>query len=156
MFKQLPKCLSKAYGFTLIELMVVVAIIGVLAAIAYPSYTTSVQKSKRTGAKVAVMEVAQAQERFFSINMRYAPDMTTLGLGNTDNYDINVAGLQSDGSTACSASNCITYKAEAKVKTGSPQEGDGLCQLFTLTHTGVQAANDAKDGAGTDTSSVCW
>ncbi len=154
--KYLPRNGLNAYGFTLIELMVVVAIIGVLASIAYPSYMSSVQKSKRTGAKVAIMEVAQAQERYFSLNMRYADSMLTLGLGDADEYGISVSGLQSNGSTACSAINCVTYTIKAKVKTGVSQANDSPCQLFTLTHTGVQAANNAIDGTGTDTSTTCW
>ncbi len=60
-------------GFTLIELMIVVAIIGILATIAYPSYQDQVRKSRRASAMIAVEEVAQAQERNRSLNMPIRP-----------------------------------------------------------------------------------
>ena len=163
MLRQFPKCFPKgnlnADGFTLIELMVVVAIIGILASIAYPSYVSSVQKSKRTGAKVAIMEVAQAQERYFSVNMQYAYNLTTLqassgaNLGDNDDYTITVAGNKSDGTVCTSSEVCVTYTVTAVPKTTSPQDNDSSCKKFTLTHTGIQAA---EDSGATDTSSVCW
>lgn len=156
--KRLPKNLSSAYGFTLIELMIAVAIIGILASIAYPSYMSSVQKSKRTGAKIAIMEVAQGQERFFSINMKYAHDLAALNAnaitsGNADDYTVTVAGLKSDGNACTSSDICVTYTVKAIPKTTSPQKNDSSCKEFTLTHTGIQAAEDEN---GVDTSSTCW
>ena len=53
-------------GFTLIELMIVVAIIGLLAAVAYPSYTDSVAKGKRGEARAAILDLLQQQERYFT------------------------------------------------------------------------------------------
>ena len=62
----------KAGGFTLIELMIVVAVIAVLASIAYPSYTAQVRKSKRAAAKAEMVEYAQRAERQFTLNNSYA------------------------------------------------------------------------------------
>lgn len=64
-------------GFTLIEVMIVVAIIGILAAVAYPSYQESVRKSARADAQADLMELAQISERFFTTNNRY--DQTRAG-----------------------------------------------------------------------------
>jgi type IV pilus assembly protein PilE len=58
-------------GFTLVELMIVVAIIGILAAIAYPSYTESIAKSKRAEARAQLLETAQLMQRFYSQNDSY-------------------------------------------------------------------------------------
>jgi len=167
--KKKPKFLLKSglntSGFTLIELMIVVAIIGILTSIAYPSYMSSVQKSKRTGAKVIVMEIAQAQERHFSVNMQYAYNIATLNLGSTTydangyakdyaaDYKVLVTGLNSNGTLCGSGEVCITYTVSAMPKTASPQNNDDSCKKFTLTHTGIQAAEDASTA---DTSSICW
>ena len=67
-------------GFTLIELMIVVAIIGILVAIAYPSYQEHIRKSRRVDAKSAVLDLAARQERYFSVNNRYATTPSDLGL----------------------------------------------------------------------------
>lgn len=58
-------------GFTLNELLVVLAIIGILSAIAYPSYVASISKSKRAEARAQLVEVAQYMQRFYSQNDRY-------------------------------------------------------------------------------------
>ena len=65
-------------GFTLIEMMIVVAIIAILAAVAYPSYQDSIRKSARADAQADLMELAQASERFFTLNNRY--DQTRAGV----------------------------------------------------------------------------
>lgn len=61
----------KASGFTLIELMIAVAIVAVLAAIAYPAYLDSVWKAKRAEAKAAIFKALQAEERYYTQNNTY-------------------------------------------------------------------------------------
>lgn len=64
-------------GFTLIEVIIVVAIIGILAAVAYPSYQESIRRSARADVQSDMMELAQVSERFFTANNRY--DQTRVG-----------------------------------------------------------------------------
>jgi type IV pilus assembly protein PilE len=63
--------MQRQTGFTLIELMVTVAIVGILAGVAYPSYQEYVRRSKRAEARAVLMEGAQWMERFYTENMKY-------------------------------------------------------------------------------------
>ncbi len=63
---------SRDAGFSLIELMVVVAIVAILAAIAYPNYTDTVRRSNRSDARATLLQIAQSLERYFTENNTYA------------------------------------------------------------------------------------
>ena len=152
---------KKTSGFTLIELMVVVAIVGILASIAYPTYTQHVQKTKRTDAMVALLQVAQLQEKFFSQNLRYADSQSTLSANATtenDLYDISICGATSADPTNCgscdntAANACISYTATATVRASGSQIHDTNCKTFSLTNVGVKSSTDSSDAA----SSGCW
>lgn len=69
---------AAAKGFTLIELMIVVAVVAILASIALPAYNDSVRKSRRAQAKADIVEYAQVAERFFSTNNTYVGFNATL------------------------------------------------------------------------------
>lgn len=83
-------------GFSLIELMVVVVIAGILAAVAYPAYTSHVQRGRRADAMAVLTAVVQAQERYRANNATYAATASALGVDVsqlTQIYSLTLAGV---------------------------------------------------------------
>lgn len=143
-------------GFTLIELMIGVAIIGILAGIAYPSYLKQVQKSNRSDAKVALNEAAQRLQRCFTAHGKYDTAagvcavvdslQTPGGITSTEGfYQVKIAA-DADLDTA-------TYKLTATPVAGGRQDSDDDCDLFTLNQLGVRAAFKSGNVDNTDN---CW
>lgn len=130
--------MKKNKGFTLIEMMIVVAIIGILAAIAYPSYDEYVKRANRTEGQAFLNDVAARQERYFSQNNKYINDVTKLGLSSanspTQKYAVSI--VLTAGS--------YTLTAEQKFN-------DSKCGNLTLTGLGVKG----RSGTG-KTIEDCW
>ncbi len=136
---------KKDSGFTLIELMITVAIIGILVAIAVPSYSAYLKDSRRTDAIVMLLEVAGEQERFYSENNEYAETMADLGYGTgTQN---SFASPDGHYNVTVSARTERTYTLTAAPVAGGAQAGDE-CGNFLVTSTGGKSVT----GSGTN----CW
>jgi type IV pilus assembly protein PilE len=116
-------------GFTLLELMIVVAVVGILAAIAYPSYTSSVVKGKRAQGRAAVAELLQQQERYMTQRNCY--------LAFTTNAAGVATALAPSPSTACGG----VTAASVPFKTVS---GDALGSSHYLLSAGLCTANGAN------------
>tara|TARA_R110001592_G_scaffold52511_7_gene160666 strand:+ start:7985 stop:8416 length:432 start_codon:yes stop_codon:yes gene_type:complete len=135
-------------GFTLIELMIVVAIIGILAAIVYPSYANSVKKTKRSDAQITLSRAATLQEREYTQNNGYTTTIADIGGATSDEgyYTISVSTT-----TACGIS-CFFLSATPVA--GGPQASDADCWTITLDHTGRKAS--ANKAGTANPSGTCW
>lgn len=133
-------------GFTLMELMVVVAIVGILVGIAVPTYQDSVRKSRRGQAKADLVEVAQAMERYYTSNNTYVGASLATIWGTpvqspktgTPQYAISF-----DGAVTSS-----TFKLQAVPSTSSGQSKD-KCGTLTVDNAGRKTPND-------DAHKECW
>lgn len=149
---------SAKAGFSLIELMVVVVIVGVLSAVAYPSYLDYVRKGKRAEGKSAVLSAAQALERYMTANNVYTTDLSAAGYraysgesAATSAYTLAVA----PGSTG-TINSSYRITATAVVgwgkNSGSPVvEDDQGCGQLIIDQTGAKSVS-----GGTMSASQCW
>ncbi|MFM9923997.1 type IV pilin protein [Variovorax sp. H27-G14] len=151
-------------GFTLIELMIVVAIVGILAAIAYPAYTDSVLKGKRAQARTALLELMQQQERYMTQHNSYLDFNTSVTGALTQgtmalpdpfpfkNYSGDSGTSPAYWITAgvCSSTSnpneCIKLIAK-------PTRTDALVGDLTLTSTGVKGCSGTASSANFR---LCW
>jgi type IV pilus assembly protein PilE len=138
-------------GFTLIELMITVAIIAILAAIVVPSYNAQVRKTRRADAVNSLLQSAQELERCRSDTNAYNDGTCTdFSAGvNSDQGFYTITSANADGGQQTASA----YTLVAKPAAGSPQNDDSLCAQFTLDQAGVKTAQNSDDE---DTSSDCW
>jgi type IV pilus assembly protein PilE len=132
-------------GVTLMELMIVVAIVSMIAAFAYPSYTQYIVKTKRTAATTTLLQVADRQQQFFMDNKRYATDLTNLG------YTANPLWVSDDGNTVPAGDMDAVYVfglvnvtptefMAFAVPIGQQQVRDRECGAMTLDHARTRKA----------------
>lgn len=140
---------SHPAGFTLIELMITVVVVGILGAIAYPSFMQAVYKSRRADGTAAVMRVQQALERWRSSNTAYTINASATGL--------NVPLVSGDGhyTVAITLPTATTYRVTATAQ-GS-QANDSKCRiLFVTMATGTPTYGSSDGTTELTASSPCW
>ncbi|RYF31802.1 MAG: type IV pilin protein [Comamonadaceae bacterium] len=135
------------FGFTLIELMMVVAVTGIVAAVAIPSYSEYIRRGHRADARAGLLQAQQWMERAATATGLYPttlPANLTWAADPTKRYTISL------GAPATNS----TFTLTATPRAGTPQAGD-KCGNYTLTHTGVRGANGKiQSDAGFD--ATCW
>ena len=147
---------SRSRGFTLIELMIAVVVVGILAAVAFPSFMDSIRKGRRSDALSALSAVQQAQERWRTNNSAYASDLSAsapagLGLPSTTSggyYTLTLANVTPTG-----------YQAVATAVSGKSQADDGNCAKLGVEMNGGTVRYGSSSMAGTVSyanTNPCW
>jgi len=140
-------------GVTLMELLIVVAIIAIISAAAYPSYTRFVVRAKRAIGTSSLLQVADRQQQFFMDNKRYATTLTSLGYASDtimigeEGQVVTVGDDKRIYEVEISASNFVTYELTATPQLNQADK-DSSCGNLTLTHTGEKGQSGTGDN--------CW
>lgn len=132
-------------GFTLIELMIVIAIVGILAGIAYPTYMDSVAKARRAEAKTSLLDLAQRMERYYSNSHSYTGATVVSLLGSTTSPD----GWYTISATIPAGGGSYTLTATAS---DGQKKSDKDCASLAINSVGVKSSTKSTGGASTD----CW
>ena len=135
-------------GFTLIELMIVVAIIAILAVIAVPMWGRYAYRARRADGQQLLMHIAQAEERYYTDYNQYPPSATSLGYATTPTSE---HGYYTAAAPSASAGQ--TYIATATPVVGGPQAND-VCGPLSIDNTGQKlpsASSVARSSNGS-----CW
>ncbi len=134
--------MKSSTGFTLIELMLVITIIGILMAISIPSYRDYVLRGQRTDGQSALLDIASRQERFVAQNNTYTTEISAnigLSMGTTtsqdDQYNMSVA--------ACAGGTIATCYVITATAAGS-QASDTDCATITYDSTGTKSGTTAE------------
>lgn len=136
----------KNNGFSLIELMIVVAIIGIITAVALPSYSSYITRSKRTECRTAVMQVMQQQERYYTQQNLYCNSSTACGSGFRQFSGDTLSGSACTiAAAACSGSTlnaCVTV-------TATPLRADPEVGNITMQSDGTKGCSGTNQAK-------CW
>ena len=135
-------------GVTLLELLTVIGIVAILASVAVPTYRKYLIRTQRSEAKIALLQLQTAQEKFYMQNNTFTDnvaDASPDGLGllsttETGKYEISV-DLAGDGQT---------YTATAAPKAGGGQTDDNECESFTINQRGTHGVSGPKGAQ------ACW
>ena len=140
-------------GVTLIELVVVMIIVGILTAIAVPSYRSYVLRSQRSDAKDAVLALATQQEKHYLQCNTYATaiaDAADCGAGELQGAAVSKNGWYQ---LTILGGDATTFSVQATAIAGQSQYQDEPCRSFTVTQAGVRSARTASNA---DNTAECW
>ena len=159
----------RPHGFTLVELMVVAAIIAILTVIAVPMYSTQMRESRRADAKTALLDFASREERYFTVNNGYTNNLTDLGYpsnnpvalgsGSTPDYDLCISSVTPTPGTAATPGIPPAFVAQAVPNGDQTNDSCGAYQLDNLgnQYNSAGAGNACPMAtAATAAISGCW
>ena len=132
-------------GFTLIELMITVAIVGILAAIAYPSYTSYIVRSNRSAAQGYMLELSNLQQRYLLDARAYAANLTALNSSAPSNVSSNYSVA-----TALKTGTTLPGFTITATPTGNQLARDTACGTLTIDEAGTKTASGTSGVPG------CW
>lgn len=138
---------NSEFGFTLIELMIVVAILGIIAAIAIPNYGAYVKRGHRSEGRAALVDAAALQERYYSDCNQFAAT-----LGSANNCATNTVNISTSSETGKYTISATTANSnQSFTLTATPTFTDDECGALTLTQDGTRT----EGGTATDIND-CW
>lgn len=130
--------LRRQHGFTLIELMITVAIIGILAAVAYPSYREYVAKSRRAEAQALLMQSVQWMERFYAENYSYSANTAGVAVDDASMFPARYSQSPASGTATYTIAVNATATTFTVTATRTGTMAADKCGNFQITHTGVR------------------
>lgn len=142
---------SSDSGFTLIELMIVLAIVSILAAVAFPSYKDSINRSRRSDGLIAVEKAAAMQEQHYFQANQYATDINDIGGVNGVLTSPEQHYLITTSSTTPTLDFTVTATAQS---TGA--KADEECYFIRISNTGLRTAHKKSDSGFTTNQSNCF
>lgn len=140
-------------GFTLVELMIVIVIVAILAAIAIPAYEHQVRESRRTEAKTALLDLAAREQRYYSVQNTFSQSFGDLGYAaaGTSPASVAVGSGYYNVTVTTAVANPPGFLLTATA-TGT-QTADTTCNSYTVDNTGLQ---QAYNSGGTLNTANCW
>ncbi|OOG57263.1 type IV pilin protein [Rhodanobacter sp. C03] len=138
--------MARTYGFTLLELMIVVVIIAILATIAIPAYGRYAHRTRRVDAQELLLRIANAQERFYATNNEYGA-LTDIGYPDPAPSEKGYYLVTSVISADSAGSSAQAFTAVATPVGGQVMDD---CNNLSITNTG------AKSSSGTTNNGSCW
>ena len=142
---------SNNMGMTLIELMISVAIVGILAAVAYPAYVDHYAQSYRSDVLRELVKAVNRQEAYYSDQMTYTANMTNLGYA-ADPYVVENAMFTIDVVVTSGMDLTQEFVLRATAVTAQ-KNNDPSCASLSINHLGEKSS---LDSSGNDSTSTCW
>ena len=140
-------------GFSLIELVIVLAIAGILSAIAIPGYHDYITRAHRNDAKTALLDLAIRMENYYAKNNTY--QTATIGVNNATDVLADPASSEGFYRLAISQATATTYSLEA-TPINTQATADTHCQSLTFNHLGQKGVSAAPSGMSTAPTVACW